>query len=98
LNVILRQPLFGYSSNTAVNFLLIGLVGHVGGWLCINHAQGHLPASLVSISVLGQPVVTAVLAVLIFHDRFSVLQILGGLAVLIGIAWVHHIHLQRHSG
>ena len=32
------------------------------GWLAINYAQGHLPASLVSPSLLGQPVVTAILA------------------------------------
>lgn len=63
VNLILNQPLCGYFLDTTVQFLLIGLVGYVGCWLCINHVRGHLPASPVSISVVGQPVVTAVLSV-----------------------------------
>ena len=84
----------GYADQTVLMFLCIGLAGHVGGWLCITHAQGHLPASLVSTSMLGQPIVTAVLAVLLLHDSFTLLQILGGFAVLGGIFMVHYCHFR----
>ena len=92
LNLILGRSLWGYDSNTNLNFLLIGLVGHVGGWLCINYSQGHLPASLIAPSVLGQPVVTGILAVVLLGDAFSIYQILGGIAVLVGIWIVHQSH------
>jgi drug/metabolite transporter (DMT)-like permease len=92
LNILLKQPLHGHSSQAVWNFLAIGLVGHVGGWLCINYSQGHLPASLVAPSVLGQPVVTAFLSYLFFHDHFTGLHILGGIGVIGGILVVHRSH------
>lgn len=95
LNIILRQPLCGHSSQAVWNFLAIGLIGHVGGWLCINYSQGHLPASLVAPSVLGQPVVTAFLSYLFFQDRFTGLHILGGVGVISGILIVHRSHYNK---
>jgi drug/metabolite transporter (DMT)-like permease len=92
INIVLHQPLLGYSSQAIWNFLAIGLIGHVGGWLCINYSQGHLPASLVAPSVLGQPVVTACLSYLFFQDRFTILHLIGGLGVIGGILVVHRSH------
>lgn len=90
INMILSQPLTGYGTQTIWNFIGIALIGHVGGWLCIGYAQGYLPASLIAPSVLGQPVVTAILAHFFFGDTFSGLQIIGGAIVLAGISAVHH--------
>ena len=90
INIMFHQPLTGYSPHTLWFLLWIALIGHVGGWLCIGYAQGYLPASLIAPSVLGQPVVTAILAHIFFGDTFSVLQILGGVIVLTGIYIVHH--------
>ena len=92
LNIILHRPFCGYSNQAMWNFLAIGLIGHVGGWLCINYSQGHLPASLVAPSVLGQPVVTAVLSYLFFQDQFTVLHLIGGLGVIGGILVVQRSH------
>ncbi len=95
INMVLQRPLSGYSSQAVWNFLAIALIGHVCGWLFINYSQGHLPASLVAPSVLGQPVVTAVLSILFFHDRFTGLHILGGFGVIVGIFVVHRSHRTK---
>jgi drug/metabolite transporter (DMT)-like permease len=90
LCLALGQPLTGYPANTYLNFLALGLITQVVGYLVINYALGYLPASIVSPTLLGQPVVTAILAGPLLGEDLSAGQILGGLAVLIGVYLVHH--------
>ena len=87
--ILLKQPLLGYPTNTYLIFLAFGLVVQVLGWFAIAFAQGHLPASLVAPTMLGQPVITAILAVPILGERITVWGALGGAAVLIGVYIVH---------
>lgn len=87
--ILLGQPLFDYSAVTYLNFLGMGLISQAMGYLAINHALGHLPASLVSPALLGQPVMTALLAAAFLGERFTGWQMLGGLAVLLGVLIVH---------
>jgi drug/metabolite transporter (DMT)-like permease len=89
VNLALRYPLAGYPLRTYLNALGLGLVSQVLGYLSINYALGHLPASLVSPTLLSQPVVTALLAVLLLGERFSPWQLVGGTAVLAGVYVVH---------
>jgi len=89
LSLALSQPLTGYPAFTYLNFVALGLVTQVFGYLAINYALGHLPASLVSPTLLGQPVVTAVLAGPLLGESLQLWQVLGGLGVLAGIYIVH---------
>jgi drug/metabolite transporter (DMT)-like permease len=93
----LRQPLTGYPPHTYVNFLAMGLVNQVLGYLCINYALGHLPASLVAPTMLGQPVITALLAWALLGEALVAWQILGGAAVLIGVYTVHRSRQPTHE-
>lgn len=93
LNVALRIPLTGYPTETYLYLALLAIGPQVVGWLAINYAQGHLPASVVSPTLLGQPVVTALLAGPILGEKLLPLQIVGGLAVLAGVYWVHRTRL-----
>jgi drug/metabolite transporter (DMT)-like permease len=88
-SLALRQPLTGYSRFTYLNFLAMGLLTQSLGYLAINYALGHLPASAVAPTMLGQPVVTAILAGPLLAEVLSSGQILGGIAVLAGIYLVH---------
>jgi drug/metabolite transporter (DMT)-like permease len=90
----LGQPLIGYSAFTYWNLIGVALVTQVGAYLAINYALGHLPASIVSPTLLGQPVLTAVLAWPLLGQPITPPQIIGGLIVLSGI-WV--VHRQRRS-
>jgi drug/metabolite transporter (DMT)-like permease len=87
--VVLRQPLTGYSAQTYLAFLAMGVVIQVLGWWLISYAQGFLPASLVSPTLLGQPVLTAILALPLLGESLSGLEIVGGITVVAGVFIVH---------
>jgi drug/metabolite transporter (DMT)-like permease len=81
----LRQPLWGFPPLTYLNFAALGVVAQVVGYLAVNYALGHLPASSVAPIMLSQPVVTALLAVPFAGERLSLGEIVGGAAVVAGI-------------
>lgn len=87
--VVLEQPLTGYPMNTYLAFLAMGAVIQVGGWWLITYAQGLLPASLVSPTLLGQPVLTGLIAIPLLGEFLSPSEIFGGIIVIIGIYFVH---------
>lgn len=89
LSLILRQPLTGYPSQTYLAFLGVALVSQIGGYLSLSYALGHLPASIVSPTMIGQPVMTAVLALVLLGEGLHPGQWLGGLGVLAGIYLIH---------
>ncbi len=95
LSLALGQPLTGYPLSTYANFLALGLVTQVLGYLAINYALGYLPASLVSPTLLAQPVVTALLAGPLLSERLNTWQVAGGVAVLIGVYLVHRSRQDR---
>ena len=84
-----RQPLTGYPASAYLNFLALGVASQVFGYLSINYALGHLPASIVAPTMLGQPVATAILAGPLLGETLSLWQVLGGLSVLAGVYVVH---------
>jgi len=89
VNLGLGYPLSGYPGLTYLVFLGAALVSQVGGYLSVSYALGHLPASVVSPSLLGQPVLTALLAIPLLGEGLQPEQGLGGLSVLLGVYLVH---------
>ncbi|MGO8949855.1 MAG: DMT family transporter [Ktedonobacterales bacterium] len=85
LNLAMHQTLWGFSPHTYLALLGLGLISQVVGWLAINYALGHLPAALVSATLLGQPVLTAAFAVPFLGEALGPRQLLGGLIALFGI-------------
>jgi drug/metabolite transporter (DMT)-like permease len=88
-SLAMKMPLTGYPSQSYLAFLGAALVSQVGGYLSIGYALGHLPASIVSPTLIGQPVVTALLAIPLLGEALRTEQWLGGLVVLLGIYLVH---------
>jgi drug/metabolite transporter (DMT)-like permease len=87
--LLLGQPLVGYPAETWLAFLGMGILVQVLGQFAVNYALGYLPASIVSPTLLAQPVLTGLLAVPILGEALSVGQIIGGIAVLVGVFIVH---------
>jgi drug/metabolite transporter (DMT)-like permease len=90
------QPLYGFSTRTYLALLGLGLVSQVAGWLAINYALGHLPASVVSPTLLGQPIVTALLAVPLLGEALEPRVAAGGLVALVGI-YIVNLGVVRKS-
>jgi drug/metabolite transporter (DMT)-like permease len=88
-NLCLGFPLLGFSLRTWWALAGLGLFSHLVGWLAINYALGHLKASSVSVSLLGQAVVTALLSIPILGETLRLGQIVGGTLVLGGIYLVN---------
>ena len=84
-NLALGTPLTGYPARSWWALLGLGLFSQLGGWLAINYALGHLRAVHVSVSLLGQAVVTALLAMPLLGEFPRLHQIAGGILVLAGI-------------
>lgn len=78
-------PLWGYSATTWTVLVWLGLISQVGAYLGIAYALGHLPATVVSIGLLAQAPLAALLAATLLHERLTPLQLAGGALVLAGI-------------
>ncbi|MGH2515885.1 MAG: DMT family transporter [Ktedonobacterales bacterium] len=88
-NLALHRPLWGFSAHAYLALLALGLISQLIGWLAINYALGHLPASIVSVTLLGQPVLTALFAVPFLSEALTGNQIVGGVVALAGIYLVN---------
>jgi len=68
-----------------VLIFLLALSSQVLGWLFVNQALGKIPADAASITLVGQPLVSTVLAAMLLGEVISPIQIAGGLICLVGI-------------
>lgn len=82
---LLGNLFVGLTLKSYLALLGLGLVSQLGGWLLINHAMGQLRASLISVTLLGQPITATVLAVLILGEVPDAWIVIGGLITLAGI-------------
>jgi drug/metabolite transporter (DMT)-like permease len=95
ITLALGLPLAGYAPATYLNFLGLGVVCQVLGYLAVSYALGKLPASIVSPIMLGQPVVTVFLAVPLLGERLSAGQAVGAAALVIGVIVVYRSREAR---
>jgi drug/metabolite transporter (DMT)-like permease len=75
----------GYSRLTCLWFLLLGIVPQIFGHSSFNWALKYLPAAFVSLALLGEPVGTTILAVLLLREVPTTIELTGGLLILAGI-------------
>ena len=95
LSLATRSALTGYPLRTYLIFLAAALLPQLAGYLCLGYALGHLPASIVSPTMLGQPVMTALLAIPLLGEALQPSQWIGGLVVLAGIFLIHRSRETR---
>jgi len=76
----------GYPAHTYLWFVLLAVVPQIFGHSTLNWALRHLPAALVSISLLGEPIGSSILALMIFGERPGSIKLIGSLLILTGIA------------
>lgn len=95
--LVLKEPFTGYSLHTWQLFLVMGVFIQAGAWFLINYAQGYLPASLITPTLLAQPVLAAVIAWFMLGEALSVWHIVGGVVVIVGIYIVHFSSIKKKA-
>ena len=86
--LVTGQSFTGYSLQTWGCFAGLALFATVGGQCVFNLLLKYLPATAVTMGILGEPVGTIILAFLIFGERIVLQQGLGMLCILGGL-WIY---------
>lgn len=84
--LIRQDVLFGFSSSTWMALIGLALVATVGGQFLFNILLKRVSATAVTMSILGEPVGTCILAYFIFGDVVSVQQFFGICVILTGLS------------
>ncbi len=85
LTFLNNEPFFGYDSVGWSVFMAQGLVCQLLAWLLLGYATKHMRATRVSVSLLGQAALTALLAWVFLAEEITWQMGLGGLILLLGI-------------
>lgn len=93
--LVTRQTLVGYSGQTYLWMLLLGLIPQLFGHSIFNWALGYLPAAFVSIALIGEPIGTILLAFLFLQEIPNSLETLGGFFILSGIFVVSFLNTKK---
>ena len=80
------EPLVGYSGESWLAFVGIALIATVGGQFVFNLLLKQLPASAVTMSILGEPIGTCILAYLFLHESISLQQLIGIVTIIGGLS------------
>lgn len=75
--------------------MALALGSQVFGWLLIGYAMPRLPAAETATIILLQPALTIVWGAIIFSERPSLTQIIGGIIILSGVAFVALVRARR---
>ena len=88
-NLATGVSITSYPLKTFLVFVAIGVFCQAVGYTSIVYALGHLPASIVSPTMVAQIVLTSLLAIPLTGESLSIIQILGGVIVIGGILLVN---------
>lgn len=76
---------YGFSQNTYLWLILLALIPQLIGHSTFNWALGYLPAALVSVSLLGEPIGSTILAYVFLAEVPGIVKIFGAMLIFSGI-------------
>lgn len=79
------EPVFSYSPRTYLWLLALGLIPQLLGHSLLNWALKYISAAYVSLTLLGEPIGTSILAYLFLKESPTLLEGVGGVLILFGI-------------
>ena len=83
--IIAREPLWGFSPAAWALLLALALGPQLLGHTVFNWALKRISATFIALAILGEPVGSAALALLLFDEGLSTLQTAGFTLLLVGI-------------
>ncbi|MBI9049794.1 MAG: DMT family transporter [Anaerolineaceae bacterium] len=90
LALINGSPLIGYNNKTILIFIGAALFAQLIGYLALAYASGHLPASIISPTMILHPVLAAILAIPISGEPITKQLLLAAPLILFGIYLINH--------
>ena len=85
LSYALGEPFTGFSNIGWFVLVIQGLVCQLLAWLSISYSTQHMRATRVSLSLLAQAILAAILAWIFLNELITPQMILGGIILLFGI-------------
>ena len=85
LSFLFQEKFWGYSATTYLYLFLLALIPQLIGHTTFNWALKYLPASMVSITILGEPVGSTILAYFILGEGLTTWKVIGGILIFAGI-------------
>lgn len=79
------EPFTGFSEMGWFVLVVQGIVCQLMAWLLLGYATKHMRATRVSVSLLGQAVLTTILAWIFINEEITIQMIVGGIILLFGI-------------
>lgn len=79
------QAIGGFSPVIYLSFLALAVVPQLLGHSSFNYALGYLSAAYVSVALLGEPIGSTLLALVLLKEIPTTLEVIGGLVILSGI-------------
>lgn len=86
LPLLFSTSYFGYPSLTYLYILLLAIFPQLIGHTSFNWAMRHLPATIVTLIILLEPVGSTILAIAFFRELPGMQVILGAIVLLTGVA------------
>lgn len=86
LAVVLKgEKLAGFSTEAYLFLVAMAVVPQAIGHTLLNHSLHNMPATVVSLALLGEPIGSTILAILFLKETPSALEVVGGVVILLGI-------------
>lgn len=83
--IIRAEPVFGYSGETYIWLLALGVFPQLLGHSLFNWALKYISAAYVSLTLLGEPIGTIILALIFLQESPTILEGMGAVLIMIGI-------------
>ena len=80
-----RENPFGFSPQIYLWLVLLAIIPQLIGHSTFNWALGYLSAAYVSITLLGEPIGSTILAYIFLNEKPTLIKLAGGALILVGI-------------
>jgi len=84
-SISLQVPFTGYKLSSYFYMVLLAIVPQLIGHTAFNWALKHLKASMVAITILGEPIGASILAYIIFRETIKSFQSVGIILIFLAI-------------
>jgi drug/metabolite transporter (DMT)-like permease len=81
----MNEPFSGFSNSGWFVLLIQAVVCQLMAWLSVSYATQHMRPTRVSLSLLGQAVLTSILAWAFLDEKITINMVIGGIILLLGI-------------